>query len=137
MAKVCKAWSKYSLNKVNFEMVVAIEAPNVIQGFLGSIIRSDDEEAPDHVDESTQKKANRTDTQKDKGQEGVVVSIAFRAVLSVHPCLRDEVDDGNQSDYHKEAVYYEENEDFISRPQQNVILLPWILETFCYIDVCS
>ena len=117
-------------------MVVAIEAPNVIQGFLGAVW-SDNQEAPNHVDEPTQKKANWADTQEDKGQVGVVVPIAFRAVLSVHVCLSDEVDDGNQSDHHEEAVNYEENEDLISWPQQYVILLPWILKTFSDIDVYS
>lgn len=81
-------------------MVVAIEAPNVSQGFLGAI-RSDNQEAPDHVDETTQKKANWADPQEDKGQVGVVVPAAFRAVLSVHPCLPDEVYYGNQSDHHE------------------------------------
>jgi hypothetical protein len=62
---------------------------------------------------------------------------ALRAVISVHPCLPDEIDYGNQSDYHEEAAHYEEKYDLIFRPQQNIIFLSWFLETFVNIYVFS
>ena len=110
-------------------MVVAVDRPDFIDGILRAV-RCDNQETPDHVDETTQKEADWADPQEDKSQVGVVILAAFRAVLSVNRCLSDEIDYGNQSDYHEDAMNYEENDDLISRHHQKVILLSRVLETF-------
>lgn len=117
-------------------MVVAVEASNCKYRFLRAIW-CDNQETPDHVDKTTQEKADRADPKEDKGQVSVVVLATLRAVLSVHPSLPNKVDDGDQSDNHEEAVHYEEKYYLILRPQQYVILLSWFLETFADIYVFS